>query len=167
MTQVTLIAAMEQGRGIGDRGDIPWRLPEDWKYFRAQTLGKPVVMGRLTFESIGKPLKGRRNVVITRRKELHPGVEIVRSPEEALELLSEEPEIMIAGGESVYRAFLPMAHRLLLTLLHTRIEPMDTFFPAWDRDVWRCVQNTRHERDEKHPFAFDFTEWTRTEGGLL
>ncbi|WP_370443883.1 dihydrofolate reductase [Aliidiomarina sp. B3213] len=121
---------------IGKDGDMPWHLPQELQYFKEITMGKPIVMGRNTFASIGRALPGRRNVVITSKPELLPeNVDAVASPEKAMELLQDHDEIMIIGGGQIYKAFLPLATRMYLTHIDLTVDG-DTFFPQWNENEW-------------------------------
>src|SRR5690554_621307 len=136
MQHISLVTAMAKNRVIGKDGAMPWHLPDELQYFKDITMGKPIVMGRATFESIGRPLPGRRNVVITRTPEQLPtGVEGVSSPNLALALLAEYDEIMVIGGGQIYTAFLPQATRLYLTHIDLEVDG-DTHFPSWNADDW-------------------------------
>lgn len=140
---IALVVAMADNGVIGRGGDLPWRLPEDLKYFRAVTMGKPIVMGRRTYESIGRPLPGRANIVVTRNPAFHAaGVDVAATPANALRLAERRAaeagvaEIMIIGGAEIYRAVLPYADRIYLTEVHDAVEG-DTVFPEFDRSEWR------------------------------
>lgn len=134
---ISLIVAHDKNRVIGYNNAMPWHLPGDLQYFKATTMGKPVVMGRKTFESIGRPLPGRRNIVITRNASYQAeGIEKVGSLDEALSLVSDVPEIMIIGGEQIFTQSLPLADRLYITLIDETFEG-DTFFPSYDE--WKKV----------------------------
>ena len=149
MTRVTLIAALGRNRVIGRDGDLPWHLPEDLKRFKATTLGHPLVMGRRTFDSIGRPLPGRRSIVITRNPDWrHPGVESAHSLAEALALAGPADEVYVIGGGTIYAEAMPFAHRLLLTEVDDEPEG-DTWFPPWSPSEWR--ETSREPRDG---FAF-------------
>ncbi|RUO42938.1 type 3 dihydrofolate reductase [Aliidiomarina taiwanensis] len=133
---ISLIAAMAHNRVIGKNGDMPWHLPSELQYFKEATMGKPMIMGRTTFESIGRPLPGRRNIVITRNPALLPDtVEAVDSPEAALALVEDSPEVMIIGGGQIYNYFMPKATRLYLTHIDVDVQG-DTFFPDWSKACW-------------------------------
>lgn len=137
MQHISLVAAMAKNRVIGKNGDMPWHLPSELQYFKEITMGKPIVMGRTTFESIGRPLPGRRNIVISRQPELLPDtVDAVSSPEEALALVADAPEIMVIGGGQIYDCFLPYATRLYITHIDLEVEG-DTLFPAWVENDWQ------------------------------
>ena len=132
---VTLIAAVGKNREIGKRNALIWRLPGDLPFFKATTMGHPVVMGRKTFESLPKALPGRRNIVVTRNPHFEaPGAEVAPSPEAALKLCEGEDEVFVIGGGSVYRAFLPLADRLILTEAAATDPDADAFFPPFDPD---------------------------------
>ena len=149
MTRVTLIAALGRNRVIGVDGDMPWHLPEDLAHFKATTMGHPLVMGRKTFDSIGRPLPGRRSIVITRNPQWHhAGVETAHSFTEALALAGPADEVFVVGGGQVYAQALPFAHRMVLTEVEAEPEG-DTHFPQWDPAQW---QRTSHE--VRDGFAF-------------
>lgn len=134
---ISLIVAHDRNRVIGYKNGMPWHLPGDLQYFKATTMGKPVLMGRKTFESIGRPLPGRRNIVITRNASYQAeGIEVVGSLDEALSLVSEVPEVMIIGGEQIFTQSLPIADRLYITLIDETFEG-DTYFPSYDN--WKKV----------------------------
>ncbi len=157
MTVVSLIAAMDQHHVIGIHNRLPWHLPADLKHFKKLTMGKSIVMGRTTFESIGKPLPNRRNIVISRNAEFRaPGCDIVHSIEQALTLTQQEPESMIIGGASLYAQTLPLAHRLYLTLVHTTLAEGDAFFPSFGWNDWVIVEREDHEADERNEFNYSF-----------
>lgn len=127
---ISLIVAMAENRVIGRDNQMPWHLPADLRHFKSVTLGKPVIMGRKTFESIGRPLPGRRNLVISRNTEWQAdGVETVNSLDAALALVNAHDEVMIIGGGQLYRDALPLAHRLYLTHIELNVDDADTWFP--------------------------------------
>jgi dihydrofolate reductase len=157
MARISLIAAVGEGGVIGKDNALPWRLPADLKWFKEKTLGKPVVMGRETAESIGKPLPGRRNIVLSRTwKSAPPGFELASSPERALELAGPAPEVMIAGGAQVFAAFLPGAARIYLTEVRHAFEG-DTHFPALDRSAWREEFREDRPADAQNAWPMTFT----------
>ncbi len=160
--KVTLIAAMARDRVIGRQGQVPWHLPEDLKRFRRRTIGHAVIMGRKTFESIGKPLPKRRSIVITRQPDyLHPNVQVACSLEAALALAGhKEDEIFIAGGEQIYQLALPGADRLDLTIVDARIAG-DAHFPPFNSRQWRLISEEHHEADERHAHAYCFRVYER------
>lgn len=162
MTKISLIAAMAKGRVIGKDNDMPWHMPADLKHFKSVTLGKPVVMGRKTFESIGRPLPGRQNVVITRNAEWqHEGVLTAHSTEQALSLLKDASEIMIIGGGHIYEQFLPLASHLYLTFIDLEVAG-DTHFPDWNETAqWQEVERQAHDSDDKNPHAYEFVTLKR------
>lgn len=153
---ISLIAAMARHRVIGKDNQMPWHLPADLAHFKKVTLGKPIVMGRKTFDSVGRPLPGRRNIVISRQKNLSiEGVECVDSLESALSLLKNEAEIMIIGGASVYEQALPMADQLYLTYINLNCEG-DAFFPEFDENNYLISAREAHQPDEKNTLACEF-----------
>lgn len=157
MTKVSLIAAMANDRIIGKDNDMPWHMPADLQHFKKVTLGKPVIMGRKTFESIGRPLPGRKNVVITRNTQWqHEGVEVVCSPDEAMSLVADVEEVMIIGGGNIYQQFLPLADTLYLTFIDLEVAG-DTQFPDWQSvATWREVESEAHNKDEKNAHNYRF-----------
>lgn len=160
--RVVIVVAMAQNRTIGRDGDLPWRLPADLKHFKAVTMGKPIVMGRKTYDSIGRPLPGRLNVVITRSTTYTPdGVTVVHSLEDALEAAraSGAEETCIVGGAEIYRLALPMTSRLELTEVHEHVDG-DTHFPAFDRADWTETARERHEAEDDRP-AYSFVTLER------
>jgi dihydrofolate reductase len=158
--RITLVVAVSDNGVIGRNGGLPWRLPEDLRRFRELTLGKPVLMGRRTYESIGRPLPGRRNVVISGRPGLEiDGCEVAASPEEALALIDEAGEAMVIGGEAIYRHFLPQAQRIHRTRVHATVEG-DAFFPELDGKDWRLVAS-EGRRSADPPLRFTFETLVR------
>lgn len=162
---ITLIVARARNGVIGHRGGLPWRLPEDLAHFKRATLGHPVVMGRKTWESIiarnGKPLPGRRNLVVSREAGLAvPGAEVFDSLQAALAACAEAPQVFVIGGAQLYAAALPLAQRVLLTELDADFAG-DAFMPALDPAQWREVQRERHPPTSERPFAFDFVTYQR------
>ena len=154
---ISLIVAMTDERVIGIENRLPWHLPGDMKWFRRHTLGKPVVMGRKTFESIGRPLPERTNIVISADANFRAdGCTVVPSPERALVAAGGAPEVMVMGGASIYAQFLERADRLYLTLVHAPIEG-DAFFPEFDASAWREVEREERGPDQTNPYPYSFT----------
>lgn len=146
---------------IGRDNGMPWHLPDDLKYFKSRTMGKPMLMGRKTFESIGRPLPGRTSVVMTRDPAWHhDGVIVVRSLEEALLWAANEPELCAVGGAEIFRLVWPHAKRLFLTRIHANIEG-DTFFPKVDPNEWHEGERIEHPADERHAYAMSFVTLNR------
>lgn len=151
---LTLVAAMAANRVIGIDNQLPWHLPEDLKHFKAVTLGKPVIMGRKTYDSIGRPLPGRRNIVVTRQHGWSAaGVEVAHSLEAALALVQEADTACVIGGAELYRQALPLAHRLELTEIAESYQG-DAHFPAFSADEWREVQREAHHSEQGLDYAF-------------
>jgi len=158
--KIALIAAMANHNVIGKNNDMPWHLPDDLKFFKSKTVGKPVIMGRKTFESIGsRPLPNRLNLVISSNPGLvFEGVQLFTSVETALAFLQEREEIeevIIMGGGQLYTQMLPKADRLYLTLIDAELDG-DTFFPDWQALAWNTLEKIHHAADERHAYAFDF-----------
>ena len=155
--KISLIAAIDENRAIGFQGKMPWHLPADLRYFRKNTLGKPVVMGRKTFESIGTPLRDRINIVITHQTQpLHPGVTVLHDLESVWTQYADAEEICIIGGATLYAACLPIADRLYLTQVHTAVPIADTYFPPWDIHQWSEISCSDHLADPENKYAYTF-----------
>ena len=161
--KIAMIAAMAKNLTIGSDNDMPWHLPDDLKFFKEKTTGKPVIMGRKTFESIGsKPLPNRPNYVVSRQTNfVANGAVACTSVEQALTAIGTEvEEVIIMGGGQLYNMMLDQADRLYLTLIDADIEG-DTHFPDWRSQNWQEVEREHHAADEKHQFAFDFVTLDR------
>ena len=152
-----LIAAIAANGVIGRAGQLPWHLPDDLKHFKQLTLGHAVIMGRRTYESIGRPLPQRRSIVVSRSLSI-PRVEVVSTMDEAIQLAGDGA--FVIGGAMLYTEALGRADVLHLTELDDAVEG-DTFFPAFDRSQWRVSEESRHERDERHAHAFTFRTYRR------
>lgn len=154
-----MISAVAENLVIGNKNTIPWHLPADFKYFKETTIGKTIVMGLNTFNSIGgKPLPNRKHIILTNDlnyKISHPECVIAHSIEEVLELGKNEPELMICGGASVYKQFLPLSQKLYITEVHAKPEG-DTFFPEIDKNEWKEVKRTDFKADEKNKYDYSF-----------
>jgi dihydrofolate reductase len=151
---------MANNRVIGYKNQLPWHLPADLKHFKALTLGKPVIMGRKTFMSIGKPLPGRQNIVITSQELNVPNVTTVNSLTEAITKIQPCQEIMIIGGATLYESALPIATRMYLTFIdHTFTG--DTFFPKWNASEWHEINRKNCHPDEKNPYHYSFVTFER------
>ena len=154
--KVSMIVAASANNVIGADGGLPWRLSEDLRRFKEITMGKPMIMGRLTYETIGKALPGRRSIVLTRRADYQPaGVDVVFTPEAALQLAGDVDEVMIIGGGKVYEKFLPMSERIYLTRVHAEVKG-DTFFPEIREDEWRIVSSQPLPPNDERPFSISF-----------
>lgn len=153
---LSLVVAASENDVIGRENTLPWRLPDDLKRFKALTMGKPMLMGRKTFDSIGKPLPGRTTLVLTRSPGWqHDGVTVVRSVEEAIERAGDVPELAVVGGAEIYRLTLPLAGRIHLTRVHAHVDG-ETKLPTINADEWREVERIEHPADERHAFAMSF-----------
>ena len=152
---ISLIVAMDENGVIGRNGALPWRLPEDLKHFRRLTLGKTVLMGRKTWESLGKPLEGRRNWVLSRDASFQPaGCEVFATLEQAL-AAPRDGELVVIGGAELYRQALPQVHTVYLTRVHARVEG-DTVFPPWAPSDFRQTARVDHPADARHAHAYSF-----------
>lgn len=153
---LSLVVAAGENNEIGKDGRMPWHLPADLKHFKALTLGKPVIMGRRTYEAIGKPLPQRRNIVVTRNPEFQaPGCERAASFVDALVIAAGVPEIMVIGGAEIYREALPRAQRIYFTRVHARFDA-DIFFPRFDPEDWKETERQDFTADECSRYAYSF-----------
>jgi dihydrofolate reductase len=154
---MTLIAAVDKNYGIGYQGQLLWHLPADMAFFRKMTMGHTIVMGRKTYDSIGKPLKDRENIVLTTQTLQIPGVTVIH---DLKELVKEQKEIMIIGGAQIYELCLPFANRILLTEVDANLQA-DTFFPKIDKKQFQCIQEDRYAADEKNIYDMVFKEYIK------
>lgn len=159
--RISLIVAVAANNVIGADGGLPWHLPNDFRYFKQTTMGKPIVMGRRTWESIGRPLPGRQNIVLTRDGEfVAPGATVVTSADAAIAAAGDSGELMVIGGGQVYTLFLDKAERIYLTRVATDADG-DTIFPELDDRCWQLVSREQHAADDRHAFAFEFRVYER------
>ena len=162
--RISLVAALDRNRGIGRGNELPWRLPDDLKRFKALTLGKPVLMGRKTADSLGRALPGRTNLVLTRGGSVpFNGMHAVASIDQALAAAraAGARELCVIGGGEVYALALPRADALHLTHVDTMVGDADAFFPAWDPERWQVLSREPHPADAKHAYAFEFVDYAR------
>jgi dihydrofolate reductase len=160
---LSLVVAVSENDVIGRDNALPWHLPADLKHFKAITMGKPIVMGRKTYESIGRPLPGRLNIVITRNRALEiPGVAVVGSFEEALARAGDVPEVAVIGGAELFRSALPLASRVYFTRVHGTVDG-EIKFPVLEPSQWREVERSQHPADDKHAYAMTFTTLDRAQ----
>ncbi len=153
---ISLIAAMAENRAIGINNKMPWHLPADLRHFKALTIGKPIIMGRKTWESLPGLLPDRPHIVVTRQPNYQAeGCQVVHSIDEALAAAGDAAEVMVVGGATFYRAMLPQADRIYLTLVETAVEG-DAFFPDYNPEQWQITAQERHAADEKNPFPYRF-----------
>ena len=157
---ISLIAAMDKNRLIGAGNGLPWHLPADFQHFKAITLGKPVIMGRKTFESIGRPLPGRKNIVISASGFSADGITVVDSIDRALSEAGDAEEVMIIGGASFYQQMIDRADRMYLTFVDAECEG-DAWFPEYNIDDWEIVSEQEYLADEKNNFSFRIVEYQR------
>jgi len=154
--KIAIIVATDEQRLIGKENDLPWKLSADLQYFRKVTMGKPLIMGRNTHESIGRALPGRKNIVLTTNKEYQAeGCCVVYSVAQALKACNDAEEVMVMGGASLYEQFLPQADRVYLTQVHARLEG-DTWFPEWQQQEWQLISKDDHLADDKNDYAYSF-----------
>jgi dihydrofolate reductase len=161
VTLVSAIVATDERGGIGKDGRLPWHLPNDLKRFKALTMGKPIVMGRRTFDSIGRALPGRQNVVVSRRPDLViDGCTVVASFDAALEAAAEAAEVCVIGGAEIYRLALPVTGLVHVTKVHAVVDA-DTFFPVLDAAEWEEIAREDHPADERHAYGYSFVTLRR------
>ena len=161
MTLLSLIVAMDNNRLIGSNNALPWHLPADLAFFKRTTMGKPIVMGRKTYESIGKPLPGRRNIVVTRNRNYRaPGCDIVAGVDEAMSVCEPGPEIMLIGGASLYQQSIERANYLYITQIHHSFDG-DTWFPEFDDRLWSIESRDDFDPDESNVYPYSFVKFVR------
>ena len=154
--RLSIVVAMDDNRLIGSKNQLPWHLPADLAYFKKLTTGKSILMGRKTYDSIGRPLPNRRNIVITRNSNISiPGCEVVSSIDHALELTKEDPEVMVIGGASLCEQLLPKINRLYITKIDGVFEG-DVFFPKYDDFDWLEVSCESHPKDNSNAYSYKF-----------
>ena len=153
---LSIIVAMDRNRLIGSNNGLPWRLPADLKHFKAITLGKPIIMGRKTYESIGRPLPERHNIVVSRTAVFSaPGCTTVSSADAALEAAGVVPEVVVIGGAQLYTQLLPRVRRIYLTQIDAAFDG-DTWFPELDEVLWHETARENHAPDDRNPYAYSF-----------
>ena len=158
--EIVLIAAVDVNLAIGKDGTIPWDIKEDLKFFKEKTENTAIIMGRATYDSIGRPLPNRKNIVMTKSIQGREGVTEVSSTEKALEEAIEYSKtVSVIGGEYIYKEFLPLATKLLITEIKLEVDSADTFFPEWDKSLWK--ENSRLERSESG-IEFSFVEYVKS-----
>ncbi|HME38659.1 MAG TPA: dihydrofolate reductase [Steroidobacteraceae bacterium] len=162
-----LVVAVAENDVIGRGNRLPWHLPADLRHFKSLTLAKPVLMGRKTYESIGKALPGRTNIVLSRSDAFSPqDCIVVKTLEDAQLAAGDGSALMVIGGAEIYRQCLPLASRIHLTLIHARIEDGDTVFTGWRGAEWDTSSRERHEADDKNAYAYSFITLERAETGI-
>ncbi len=155
---ISFIVAMDENRGIGINNKLPWKLSNDLRRFKKLTMGHSIIMGRKTFESIGKPLAGRKNIIVTQNPDFHkPDCFITHSPLEAINLARDlgEQEVFVIGGKEIFQNLLDMVVKIYLTLVHTH-QKVDTYFPDVDMNQWREVFSKSYPADESNEFSTTF-----------
>ena len=158
---LSIIVAISENNAIGKNNQLLWHLPADLKHFKNITTGHTMIMGRKTYDSIGRPLPNRRSIVVTRQTDLHiEGVEIVNSLAEAVSLCTQENEVFIIGGAELYQSALSLTNTIYLTTVHAQYEA-DVFFPALSADEWTAIHQEYHPADEKNSVAYTFSTLTR------
>jgi dihydrofolate reductase len=163
-----LVVAVAENDVIGRGNGLPWHLPADLRHFKSLTVGKQILMGRKTYESIGKALPGRANIVLSRSAAFSPGdCRAVKTLDEARIAAGAQPALMVIGGAEIYRECLPLASRIHLTLIHTEIKDGDTLFSGWRGAEWHATSCERHEADDKNALAYSFVTLDRVKGASV
>jgi dihydrofolate reductase len=158
---ISLVAAAGNNNVIGNNNKLPWKMPTDMKFFMNLTMGHAVIMGRKTYDSSGKPLKNRRNIILSKDKNLViPGCEVVNSLDEALKLVKDQGEIFIIGGEEIFREAMPIADKIYLTRIFGDFEG-DSYFPPINENEWKQISINEYKADEKNPYPFAFLEYIK------
>ena len=157
---LSLIAAMDNNRLIGKDNNLPWHLPADLQHFKSITMNKPILMGRKTYDSIGRPLPGRQNIVLTRGHAEIEGVTVVNSLEEAISEAKDVEEVMVIGGSSIYELVLPKVQRMYLSFVDGEFEG-DAWFPKFDEDEWEIIEDKTQQPDEKNAHTCRFITYER------
>lgn len=160
MSIISLIAAVDENNGLGKANQLLCHLPADLQHFKAMTLGKPIIMGRKTYESIGRPLPGRLNIVLSRQIRTIDGAIVVESLSQALAMCQNAPEVVIIGGAELFVLALPFATRIYLTIIHHTFDA-DVFFPTFEPTQWACCETRDRASDEKNPYALTFYRYER------
>ena len=159
---VSIIVAMAKNRVIGKDNDMPWHLPADLQHFRKMTTGKPIIMGRKTYESIGRPLPKRHNIIVSRNPEYkQEGCDVVDSLEAAVKCAGDVEEVFIIGGGFLYEQTIERADKFYLTFIDLEVDDADTLFPAYEHLSLKKVAGEKHDKDEKNPYDHEFTEFIR------
>jgi dihydrofolate reductase len=160
---ISLLVAMDKNRLIGKDNDLPWRLPADLAYFKKITMGHSIVMGRKTYESIGRPLPGRENIIVSRNKDYEaPGCKVINTTEEILQLEAEQEhkELFVIGGAEIFTEVLPFANKLYITMID-EIFDGDTFFPEVGKEEWMLISEEQGIKDDKNPYLYYFQVFER------
>jgi len=152
---VSIIVAIGENHAIGKNNQLLWHMPNDLKHFKDITSGRTIIMGRKTFDSVGKPLPRRRNIVVTRQDITIPGCEVVKSIEDGLSLCKDEDEVFIGGGAEIYKLAMHLTDRIYLTIIHKSFDA-DTFFPEIDKSEWKEAKREDFKPDEKNPLPYSF-----------
>ena len=160
---ISVLVAMDKNRLIGKDNDLPWRLPADLAYFKKITMGHSIVMGRKTYESIGRPLPGRENIIVTRNKDyVAPGCKVINTTEEIIQLeaVQEHKELFVIGGAEIFTEVLPFANKLYITMID-EIFDGDTYFPEVEKAEWTLISEEQGIKDDKNPYLYYFQVFER------
>ncbi len=158
---VSIIVAIGENHAIGKSNQLLWHMPNDLRHFKEITSGRTIIMGRKTFDSVGKPLPKRRNIVVTRQDITIPGCEVVKSIEDGLALCEGEDEVFIGGGAEIYKLAMHLTDRIYLTIIHHSFDA-DTFFPEIDKTEWKEISRKDHQADEKNAYPYSFITLERS-----
>ena len=158
---VSAIVAIAENHAIGKDNKLLWHLPNDLKHFKTITSGHTVIMGRKTYDSVGRPLPNRRNIIVTRQNLAIEGCEVVNSVEDALALCADEDEVFIVGGAEIYKLAMPLTDKIYLTIVHQNFDG-DTYFPEIKANEWRETEREDHQPDNKNPLPYSFITFERS-----
>ncbi|MEH7381894.1 dihydrofolate reductase [Bacillus sp. JJ1533] len=160
---ISLLLAMDKNQLIGKDNDLPWRLPADLAYFKRVTMGHPIIMGRKTYDSIGRPLPGRENIIVTRDTSYKAeGCKVIHSIDEIVEMSKEtDQELFVIGGAEIFKEILPYSERLYITEIDEEFEG-DTYFPVFDKAKWKVISKEKGIKDEKNPYEYTFLVYEKT-----
>lgn len=157
---ISLVAVVDEHFGLGKNNGLLCHLPADLQHFKSITMGKPIIMGRKTYDSIGKPLPGRMNIVLSHKALVIEGVSVVPTLEKAFELTEKYPEVMVIGGASVYEQAIEKAHQIYLTVIHHQFDA-DVYFPKFNQLIWTCIGTLKRKRDDKNNYDMTFYRYRR------
>jgi dihydrofolate reductase len=157
---LSIIVAYDHNQGIGINNMLPWKLSDDLKNFKQETLNKPIIMGRKTFESIGKALPGRRNIILSRQNISFKNCEVFSNVKLALESVKHENEVMIIGGDNIYKQLVPFADKLYITQVNANVKA-DAFFPTWDKKIFKSISNRKFNKSDRNQYDFEAQIWEK------
>ena len=160
--EITLIAAFDKNNAIGNKGELPWHLSSDLKHFKNVTTGRTIIMGRKTFESIGRALPNRKNIVLTRNLNWkYENVITINNPNEIFKICNDEEEIFVIGGGEIYKAFFPIATKMILSYANTEVKNADSFFPEFSNNTWEKKEESKEIKEENDDFSYKILQFRK------